>query len=145
MEARSDEFRMNLGLEMSKLSKMVVANFREDLTHEQRRTRRHRTVAGCPQRVAHPCRWPLPKAGVRERARRYLASLLGGVERRNGWQMAEAMAESGPQGTQRLLNAARWDANAVRDDLREYVVEHLNYTLPFAVPVSDRGELAKRK
>jgi SRSO17 transposase len=59
--------------------------------------------------------------------------------------MAEAMAESGPQGTQRLLNAARWDANAVRDDLREYVVEHLNYTLPFAVPVSDRGELAKRK
>jgi hypothetical protein len=31
------------------------------------------------------------------------------------------MGEMGPQGAQRLLNAARWDADAVRDDLREYV------------------------
>src|SRR3712207_7135584 len=46
------------------------------------------------------------------------------VERKNGWQMAEEMKEQGPQGAQRLLNAARWDADAVRDDLRRYVVEH---------------------
>ena len=39
--------------------------------------------------------------------------------------MAEQTGEMGPQGAQRLLNAARWDAHAVRDDLREYVVEHL--------------------
>src|SRR3954464_2347970 len=62
---------------------------------------------------------------VRERARRYLAGLLGRVERKNGWQLAERMGETGPQGAQRLLNAARWDSEAVRDDLRDYVVEHL--------------------
>ena len=54
---------------------------------------------------------------VRQRARRYLAGLLGRLERKNSWQMAEAMGEMGPQGAQRLLNAARWDAEAVRDDL----------------------------
>jgi SRSO17 transposase len=62
---------------------------------------------------------------VRLRAQRYLAGLLGSVERKNGWQMAEQLGESGPQGVQRLLNSARWDADAVRDDLREYVIEHL--------------------
>jgi SRSO17 transposase len=62
---------------------------------------------------------------VRERARRYLLGLLDRVERKNGWQLAEHLGESGPQGVQRLLNAAHWDADAVRDDLRTYVVEHL--------------------
>jgi SRSO17 transposase len=62
---------------------------------------------------------------VRARVQRYLAGLLGRVERRNGWQMAEAIGEAGPQGVQRLLNAAVWDADAVRDDLRAYVIEHL--------------------
>src|SRR5215207_3257232 len=62
---------------------------------------------------------------VRARARRYLAGLLGRIERKNGWQLAEQLGERGPQGVQRLLNAARWDAEAVRDDLRGYVVEHL--------------------
>jgi SRSO17 transposase len=62
---------------------------------------------------------------VRERARRYLAGLLERVERKNGWQLAEHLGEAGPQGVQRLLNAARWDADAVRDDLRAYVSEQL--------------------
>src|SRR5215204_1322307 len=62
---------------------------------------------------------------VRARVRRYLAGLLGRVERKNGWQLAEALGEAGPQGVQRLLNAATWDAEGVRDDLRAYVVEHL--------------------
>ena len=62
---------------------------------------------------------------VRARARRYLDGLLGRVERKNGWQLAEALGEPGPQGVQRLLNAATWDAEGVRDDLRAYVVEHL--------------------
>ena len=52
---------------------------------------------------------------IRQRAYRYLTGLLGGVERKNSWQMAEEMGEQGPQGAQRLLNAARWDADAVRD------------------------------
>jgi SRSO17 transposase len=74
----------------------------------------HARIAG---RVARP--------EVRARVRRYLEGLLGRVERKNGWQLAEALGEAGPQGVQRLLNAAAWDAEGVRDDLRAYVVEHL--------------------
>jgi SRSO17 transposase len=65
----------------------------------------------------------LCRSEVRERARRYLVGLLGRVERKDGWQLAEAIGERDPQGVQRLLNSARWEANEVRDDLREYVVE----------------------
>ncbi len=36
---------------------------------------------------------------VRTRARRYLAVLLERVDRKNGWQMAERMGETGPSGT----------------------------------------------
>jgi SRSO17 transposase len=39
--------------------------------------------------------------------------------------MAEAIGEVTPRGVQHLLNDAHWDPDAVRDDLREYVVEHL--------------------
>jgi hypothetical protein len=53
---------------------------------------------------------------VRERSARYLRGLLGPVERKNGWQLAEAVGEADPQGMQRLLYAARWDADAVRDE-----------------------------
>jgi SRSO17 transposase len=65
------------------------------------------------------------RAEVRQRAGRYLAGLLAPVERRNGWQLAEALGERNPDGVQRLLRTAQWDAEAVRDDLRAYVVEHL--------------------
>jgi SRSO17 transposase len=65
------------------------------------------------------------RAEARARARRYLDGLLGPIERKNGWQVAEYLDETGPQGVQRLLNAADWDAAAVRDDLRAYVIEHL--------------------
>jgi SRSO17 transposase len=62
---------------------------------------------------------------VRARVGRYLAGLLAPVERRNGWQLAEQLGERTPDGVQRLVRAARWDADAVRDDLRTYVVEYL--------------------
>ncbi len=65
------------------------------------------------------------RSEARERAKRYLSGLLDRVERKNGWQLAEHLGESGPQGVQRLLNGADWDVDAVRDDLRDYVVEHL--------------------
>src|ERR671933_867639 len=71
--------------------------------------------------VAHRFRRP----EVRQRARRYLQGLLGPVERKDGWQLAEQLGEQHPRGVQRLLDAAQWDADAVRDDLRAYVVEHL--------------------
>jgi SRSO17 transposase len=79
---------------------------------------------------------------VRERARRYLAGLLDRVERKNGWQLAEHLGEHGPQGVQRLLNAAHWDAGAVRDDLRAYVVEHLG--TPEGVLVIDETGFLKK-
>jgi SRSO17 transposase len=72
-------------------------------------------------RIAHHFR----RAEARERAKRYLAGLLDRVERKNGWQLAEHLGEAGPQGVQRLLNAADWDVEAVRDDLRAYVTQHL--------------------
>ena len=65
------------------------------------------------------------RAEVRERVGHFLKGLLAAVERKNGWQLAEELGESGPQGVQRLLNAADWDEEAVRDELRAYVMEHL--------------------
>lgn len=66
------------------------------------------------------------RAEVRARSRRYLTGLLGRVERKNGWQLAEHASEKTPLGMQRLLARAKWDTDAVRDDLRNYVVEHLS-------------------
>jgi SRSO17 transposase len=89
-------------------------------------------------RVAHRFR----RAEVRARARRYLAGLLGRAERTNGWRLAEETGERHPRGVQRLLDAARWDAEAVRDDLRAYVVEHLGDARAVLV-VDETGFLKK--
>jgi hypothetical protein len=51
---------------------------------------------------------------ARARAERFLAGLLDPVERRNGWQLAEQLGERSPDGVQRLLRDARWDADARR-------------------------------
>lgn len=61
----------------------------------------------------------------RRRALAYLKGLLAGLERKNGWTLAEYAGQRCPDGMQRLLRTAGWDADAVRDDLREYVIEHL--------------------
>lgn len=83
------------------------------------------------------------RSEARERAKRYLAGLLERVERKNGWQLAEVLGEAGPQGVQRLLNAAVWDADAVRDDLRDYVVEHLADAATGVLIVDETGFLKK--
>jgi SRSO17 transposase len=62
---------------------------------------------------------------VRRRAGGYLRGLIAPVERKNGWQLAEAAGDPTPDGMQDFLARMRWDADAVRDDLRSYVVEHL--------------------
>ncbi|MGO8950448.1 MAG: IS701 family transposase [Ktedonobacterales bacterium] len=80
---------------------------------------------------------------VRERAGRYVFGLLDRVERKNGWQLAEAMGETGPQGAQRLLNAAVWDAEGVRDDLRGYVVDALEDLASGVLIVDETGFLKK--
>ena len=82
------------------------------------------------------------RAEVRTRARHYLAGLLSPVKRKNGWQLAEQLQEAGPQGVQRLLNAADWDADAVRDDLQAYVVEHLG--APDGVLIMDETGFLKK-
>lgn len=61
----------------------------------------------------------------RGRAREYLSGLVAGLERKNGWTLAEQAGEVCPDGMQRLLRRADWDVDGVRDDLRDYVVEHL--------------------
>jgi SRSO17 transposase len=92
-------------------------------------------------RIAHR----FARAEVRERARRYLVGLLDRVERKNGWQLAEAIGEFGAKGVQRLLNAAAWDADGVRDDLRNYVIGHLGDEASGVLIVDETGFLKKGK
>nr|WP_185015254.1 IS701 family transposase [Streptomyces sp. AK010] len=61
----------------------------------------------------------------RATARAYLLGLLSSVERKNCWQLAELAGHARPGPMQRLLRYARWDADAVRDDVRTYAIEHL--------------------
>jgi len=61
----------------------------------------------------------------RRRALAYLQGLLRQVERKNSWWLAEQAGEVTPDGMQRLLNGSGWDADGVRDDLRDDVVEQL--------------------
>jgi len=78
----------------------------------------------------------------RRRARAFVLGLLSGLRRKNCWTIAEHAGDATPDGMQHLLAGARWDAAAVRDDLRGYVVEHLGD--PGAVLVVDEtGDLKK--
>ena len=61
----------------------------------------------------------------RERAVAYVRGLMSHVPRKNGWQLAEYVGDNSPDGIQRLLNAAVWDEDGVRDDLRDYVIEEM--------------------
>ncbi len=90
-------------------------------------------------RIAH--RFSRPE--VSQRAYRYLTGLLADVRRKNSWQMAEAIGEARPRGVQHLLNDARWDPDAVQDDLREYVVEHLGDESSGVLIVDETGFLKK--
>jgi len=46
----------------------------------------------------------------RLRARAYVRGLLAPLASKNGWTLAEAAGDATPDGTQRLLNRAAWDA-----------------------------------
>lgn len=61
----------------------------------------------------------------RARVRGYVSGLVAGLERKNGWTLAERAGEAGPDGMQRLLRRADWDISGVRDDVRDYVIEQL--------------------
>jgi len=64
------------------------------------------------------------------------------VERKNGWQLAEVNGDATPYGVQHLLGRAQWDADALRDDLRPYVLEHLGASQAVLV-VDETGFLKK--
>jgi SRSO17 transposase len=78
----------------------------------------------------------------RRRALAYLRGLLSQVERKNSWWLAEQAGEQTPDGMQRLLNGSGWDADGVRDDLCDYVVEQLGD--PHAVLVLDETGFVKK-
>jgi SRSO17 transposase len=78
----------------------------------------------------------------RQRARAYLQGLLSPIERKNGWQLAEAAGEANPYGYQELLSRAHWDADEVRDDLLDLVSEKL--ADPAAVVVIDETGIVKK-
>lgn len=82
------------------------------------------------------------QADSRRRARLYVLGLLSGAERKNSWTIAEQAGDLCPDGMQRLLNFYRWDADAVRDDLRGYVLEHLGG--PAGVVVADETGFLKK-
>src|SRR3954471_24599982 len=82
------------------------------------------------------------RAEPRRRARLFLLGLMAELPRTNCWTIAEHAGEASPHGMQHLLAGAVWDADAVRDDLRGYVIEHLGD--PDAVLVVDEtGDLKK--
>jgi SRSO17 transposase len=84
------------------------------------------------------------RAEVRQRSRRFLEGLLAPVERKNGWQLAEELGERGPRGVQRLLSESDWDEQAVRDELRAYVLDYLGEGDGLLV-VDETGFLKKGK
>lgn len=82
------------------------------------------------------------RAEPRQQAYDYLRALLNPIERKNGWQIAEHVGAATPDGIQRLLATAHWDADQVRDDLQTYVVEQLGH--PDAVLVVDETGFLKK-
>ena len=66
----------------------------------------------------------------------------GPVERKNGWQLAEATGHAVPYSIQHLLGRARWNADAVRDEVRDYALEYL--ADPDAVLAADETGFLKK-
>lgn len=79
---------------------------------------------------------------TRRRFRGLLEGLLAELPRKNCWTIAEHVGDANPYGMQYLLGRATWDADAVRDDLRGYVVEQLGSGGAVLV-VDETGDLKK--
>ena len=78
----------------------------------------------------------------RRRVCKLVLGRLAGLPRANCWTLVEHAGHSTPDGMQHLLSRARWDHEAVREDLRDYVVEHLGDTEAVLV-VDETGDLKK--
>jgi SRSO17 transposase len=82
------------------------------------------------------------RAEPRQRAMAYVRGLLSLAERKNSWQLAEVSGDTTPYAFQHLLRRALWDPEAVRDELRRYVIQHLG--APEAVLVLDETGFLKK-
>ena len=85
-------------------------------------------VSGWAERFGELCRRVATCFGrkdLRRRAEGYVHGLLGRVDRKNMWQLAEYLGDATPHGLQRLLDRAVWSADDVRDVLVGYAREHL--------------------
>ena len=60
----------------------------------------------------------------RQRCRSYLQGLVSQIERKNGWQLAEAAGDRTPDAMQDFLKRSNWNPDLVRDDLYRYVMKH---------------------
>jgi SRSO17 transposase len=78
----------------------------------------------------------------RRQARAFLFGLLSGLETRSCWQLAEQAGDASPHAMHRLLGEAIWDADKVRDDLREYVVDAFGDPAGVLI-LDDTGDLKK--
>ena len=78
----------------------------------------------------------------RRRVRQLVLGLLSDLPRKNCWTIAEWAGETTPDGMQHLLGRAKWDADRVRDDVRDYVVEHLHDDQAVLV-VDETGDVKK--
>src|ERR671932_564428 len=72
----------------------------------------------------------------------FLDGLLGPEQRKTGWMRAEAAGDPGPWRQQAILGRARWDADALRDVVRDYVIE--TFADPEAVLVLDETGFLRR-
>jgi SRSO17 transposase len=78
----------------------------------------------------------------RRRASAFVRGLLADLPRKNCWTIAEQAGDPSPDGMQHLLSQAVWDADAVRDDVGDYVIDHLGD--PEAVLVIDESGDGKK-
>jgi SRSO17 transposase len=110
---------------------MISSNPWEEITMNQPRDVHKATVATAQQwasgleAVATRLGARFRRPELRQRVTADLRGWRSPLERKNGWQLAEAAGDPTPYGVQHVLGRAAWGAEAVRDDLRAYVVAHL--------------------
>src|SRR3954470_9500971 len=75
-------------------------------------------------------------------ANAFLDGLLGGERRKTGWMRAEAAGDPGPWRQQAILGRTHWDAEALRDVVRDHAIETLSS--PEAVLVIDETGFLKQ-
>src|SRR2546423_1600705 len=93
-------------------------------------------------RIADKIGTRFPRSEPRQRVLAYLKALISPIERKDGWQLAQQAGDDTPYGVQHLLGRAEWNADHVRDDLLDYVNQHLGENSAVLV-VDETGFLKK--